>query len=98
MITARRRARVSAVYSRLRWSIRKWLWLSTTTTLGHSEPCARWLVMAYASCNCVHSSLHIVDGKIAELTGFDATDKPWLGLPPTLSSDQSPHRRRVQRT
>jgi RNA polymerase sigma-70 factor (TIGR02960 family) len=28
--------------------------------------------------------LHIVDGKIAELTGFDATDKPWLGLPPTL--------------
>ncbi|MFG3555665.1 RNA polymerase subunit sigma-70 [Micromonospora sp. NPDC047557] len=28
--------------------------------------------------------LHIVDGRIAELTGFDATDKPWLGLPPTL--------------
>ena len=28
--------------------------------------------------------LHIVDGKVAELTGFDATDKPWLGLPPTL--------------
>jgi hypothetical protein len=28
--------------------------------------------------------LHIVDEKIAELTGFDATDKPWLGLPPTL--------------
>jgi RNA polymerase sigma-70 factor (TIGR02960 family) len=28
--------------------------------------------------------LHIVDGKIAELTGFDATDKPWLDLPPTL--------------
>jgi RNA polymerase sigma-70 factor (ECF subfamily) len=28
--------------------------------------------------------LHIVDGKIAELTGFDASDKPWLGLPPTL--------------
>jgi RNA polymerase sigma-70 factor (ECF subfamily) len=28
--------------------------------------------------------LHIVDGKIAELTGFDATDKPWLSLPPTL--------------
>jgi hypothetical protein len=34
--------------------------------------------------------LHIVDGKIAELTGFDATDKPWLGLPPTLSSDKGP--------
>lgn len=28
--------------------------------------------------------LHIVDGKIAELTGFDTTDKPWLDLPPTL--------------
>src|SRR3954453_3472461 len=26
--------------------------------------------------------LHVVDGKIAELTGFDAADKPWLGLPP----------------
>ncbi|WP_410671379.1 RNA polymerase subunit sigma-70 [Amycolatopsis sp. cmx-4-68] len=28
--------------------------------------------------------LHIADGKIAELTGFDATGKPWLDLPPTL--------------
>jgi RNA polymerase sigma-70 factor (TIGR02960 family) len=28
--------------------------------------------------------LHIIDGKIAELTGFDATDKPWLDLPATL--------------
>jgi RNA polymerase sigma-70 factor (TIGR02960 family) len=28
--------------------------------------------------------LHIVDGKIAELTGFGAADKPWLGLPATL--------------
>ena len=28
--------------------------------------------------------LRIVDGKIAELTGFDATGKPWLDLPPTL--------------
>jgi ketosteroid isomerase-like protein len=27
--------------------------------------------------------LHIVDGKIAELTGFDAAGKPWLDLPPT---------------
>ncbi len=26
--------------------------------------------------------LHVVDGKIAELTGFDVTGKPWLGLPP----------------
>ncbi|MFI6536998.1 RNA polymerase subunit sigma-70 [Nonomuraea sp. NPDC050547] len=28
--------------------------------------------------------LRIVDGKIAELTGFDVTGQPWLGLPPTL--------------
>lgn len=28
--------------------------------------------------------LHIVDGKIAELTGFDVTGKSWLDLPPTL--------------
>ncbi|MFD9944742.1 RNA polymerase subunit sigma-70 [Nonomuraea sp. NPDC059023] len=28
--------------------------------------------------------LHIVDGKIAELTGFDAAGKPWLGLPPVI--------------
>ena len=29
------------------------------------------------------AALRVVDGKIAELTGFDATDKPWLGLPAT---------------
>ncbi|GAA0921695.1 RNA polymerase subunit sigma-70 [Pseudonocardia zijingensis] len=28
--------------------------------------------------------LRVVDGRIAELTGFDAGGKPWLGLPPTL--------------
>ncbi|MFI5952191.1 RNA polymerase subunit sigma-70 [Cryptosporangium sp. NPDC051539] len=28
--------------------------------------------------------LHVVDGTIAELTGFDVTGKPWLGLPTTL--------------
>jgi hypothetical protein len=28
--------------------------------------------------------LHIVDGRIAELTGFDAAGTPWLDLPPTL--------------
>jgi RNA polymerase sigma-70 factor (ECF subfamily) len=27
--------------------------------------------------------LHIVDGEIAELSGFDVRDEPWLGLPPT---------------
>ncbi|MFC7621990.1 RNA polymerase subunit sigma-70 [Microlunatus sp. GCM10028923] len=30
------------------------------------------------------SVLRIVDGKITELTGFGAADKPWLGLPATL--------------
>ncbi|GAA2214786.1 RNA polymerase subunit sigma-70 [Nonomuraea monospora] len=33
--------------------------------------------------------LHIADGKIAELTGFDATGKPWLSLPATLGADTS---------
>ncbi len=28
--------------------------------------------------------LRVVEGQVAELTGFDATGKPWLGLPPTL--------------
>ncbi|MFG1946193.1 RNA polymerase subunit sigma-70 [Nonomuraea sp. NPDC048826] len=28
--------------------------------------------------------LHIVDGRIVELTGFEATGKTWLGLPATL--------------
>ncbi|GLY44399.1 RNA polymerase sigma factor [Amycolatopsis sp. NBRC 101858] len=28
--------------------------------------------------------LHVVDGKIAELTGFDVAGKPWLDLPETL--------------
>lgn len=30
------------------------------------------------------AALHVVGGKIAELTGFDAAGKPWLDLPPTL--------------
>ncbi|RSN11095.1 RNA polymerase subunit sigma-70 [Streptomyces sp. WAC 05977] len=30
------------------------------------------------------AALRVVDGKIAELTGFDATGKPWLDLPPAL--------------
>jgi len=30
------------------------------------------------------AALHVVDGKIAELTGFDTAGKPWLDLPPTL--------------
>ncbi|SEF21996.1 RNA polymerase sigma-70 factor, ECF subfamily [Amycolatopsis pretoriensis] len=30
------------------------------------------------------AALHVVDGKIAELTGFDVGGTPWPGLPPTL--------------
>ncbi|MBE1573497.1 RNA polymerase subunit sigma-70 [Amycolatopsis roodepoortensis] len=30
------------------------------------------------------AALRVVDGKIAELTGFDVTGKPWLDLPPAL--------------
>ncbi|KFU78301.1 RNA polymerase, sigma subunit, ECF family [Amycolatopsis lurida] len=30
------------------------------------------------------AALHIVDGKIAELTGFDADGKPWLDVPPAF--------------
>ncbi|AXB42712.1 RNA polymerase subunit sigma-70 [Amycolatopsis albispora] len=30
------------------------------------------------------AALRVVDGKIAELTGFDATGQPWLDLPPTV--------------
>jgi hypothetical protein len=29
-------------------------------------------------------TLRVVDRKIAELTGFDASGKPWLELPATL--------------
>src|SRR5690606_1178141 len=41
------------------------------------------------------AALRVVDDKIAELTGFDATDKPWLGLPrswakPALDPDWAP--------
>ncbi|MEU8419626.1 RNA polymerase subunit sigma-70 [Micromonospora sp. NPDC048835] len=61
-------------------------WRCTTTTVNRmpaavlylrtpDDPTYRLFTMAV---------LRIVDGKIAELTGFDATDKPWLDLPPTL--------------
>ncbi|MGW5556484.1 RNA polymerase subunit sigma-70 [Micromonospora sp. NPDC003944] len=61
-------------------------WRCTTTTVNRmpaaalylrspNDPTYRLFTMAV---------LHVVDGKIAELTGFDASDKPWLGLPATL--------------
>ncbi|MFG1925228.1 RNA polymerase subunit sigma-70 [Cryptosporangium sp. NPDC048952] len=33
--------------------------------------------------------LHVADGRIAELTGFDVTDKPWLGLPTIIGATRS---------
>ncbi|PSL47094.1 RNA polymerase sigma-70 factor (ECF subfamily) [Saccharothrix carnea] len=61
-------------------------WRGTTTTLNRMPAAAlyrrtpddpEYRLFAVAV-------LHIVDGRIAELTGFDATGKPWLDLPPTL--------------
>ncbi|WP_037309195.1 RNA polymerase subunit sigma-70 [Amycolatopsis orientalis] len=61
-------------------------WRGIATTVNHMPAAALYLrtpgdpehrLFAVAA-------LHIVDGKIAELTGFDATGKPWLGLPPAL--------------
>jgi len=61
-------------------------WRCTTTTVNRMPAAALYRRTAddpeYRLLNL--AVLHIVDGKIAELTGFDATDKPWLGLPPTL--------------
>ena len=61
-------------------------WRCTTTTVNRMPAAALYRRTAddpeYRLLNI--AVLHIVDGKIAELTGFDATDKPWLGLPQTL--------------
>jgi RNA polymerase sigma-70 factor (ECF subfamily) len=60
-------------------------WCGITTTVNRMPAAALYLrtpddpeYRAFAI-----AVLHIVDGKVAELTGFAATDKPWLGLPPT---------------
>jgi RNA polymerase sigma-70 factor (TIGR02960 family) len=61
-------------------------WRCTTTTVNRMPAAALYLRTPddpeHRLLNL--AVLHVVDGKIAELTGFDATDKPWLGLPPTL--------------
>jgi RNA polymerase sigma-70 factor (ECF subfamily) len=61
-------------------------WRCITTTVNRMPAAALYLRTPddpeYRLLNI--AVLHIADGKIAELTGFDATDKPWLGLPPTL--------------
>lgn len=62
-------------------------WRGIPTTVNHMPAAALYVRTPedpeYRLLNI--AVLHIVDGKIAELTGFDATDKPWLDLPPTLS-------------
>ncbi|MDD7916417.1 RNA polymerase subunit sigma-70 [Actinomycetospora callitridis] len=61
-------------------------WRGTTTTVNHMPAAVLYLrapddpeyrLFALAV-------LHVVDGRIAELLGFDAADQPWLGLPATL--------------
>lgn len=62
-------------------------WRCVATTVNRMPTAALYLRTAddpqYRLLNV--AVLRVVDGKVAELTGFDATDKPWLGLPPTLS-------------
>ncbi|WP_410572351.1 RNA polymerase subunit sigma-70 [Amycolatopsis sp. cmx-4-61] len=61
-------------------------WRGTTTTVNRMPAAALYLRApgdpAYRL--FAVAVLHVADGKIAELTGFDATGKPWLGLPPAL--------------
>jgi RNA polymerase sigma-70 factor (TIGR02960 family) len=61
-------------------------WRCTTTTVNRMPAAALYLRTPEHPVYRLFTIavLHITDGKIAELTGFDATDKPWLGLPPTL--------------
>ncbi|MGW0663708.1 RNA polymerase subunit sigma-70 [Streptodolium elevatio] len=61
-------------------------WRCTTTTVNRMPAAVLYLRTPEAPEHRLFAIavLHVVDGKIAELTGFDATDKPWLGVPPTL--------------
>ena len=75
-------------------------WRCTTTTVNRMPAAALYLRTPDDPEHRLFTIavLHIVDGKIAELTGFAAADKPWLGLTPTLLSASSrtgsaPHRR-----
>jgi RNA polymerase sigma-70 factor (TIGR02960 family) len=61
-------------------------WRGTTTTVNRMPAAVLYLRTPDAPEHRLFAIavLRIVDGKIAELIGFDATDKPWLDLPPTL--------------
>lgn len=61
-------------------------WRGTTTTVNRMPAAVLYL---RTPDDPVHrlfalAVLHVVDGRITELIGFDATEKPWLDLPPTL--------------
>ncbi|GAA1619357.1 RNA polymerase subunit sigma-70 [Actinoplanes couchii] len=61
-------------------------WRGVTTMVNHTPAAALYLRTPGDPNHRLSAIavLNIVDGKIAELTGFDATGKPWLGLPETL--------------
>ncbi|MEU4248244.1 RNA polymerase subunit sigma-70 [Amycolatopsis sp. NPDC026612] len=61
-------------------------WRGTTTTVNRMPAAALYLRTPGDPQHRLFAIavLHVVDGKIAELTGFDATGKPWLDLPPAL--------------
>jgi RNA polymerase sigma-70 factor (TIGR02960 family) len=61
-------------------------WRGITTTVNRMPAAALYLRTSDDAAYRLFTIavLHIADGMIAQLTGFDARDKPWLGLPPTL--------------
>ncbi|KDN18638.1 RNA polymerase subunit sigma-70 [Amycolatopsis rifamycinica] len=61
-------------------------WRGVTTTVNRMPAAALYLRTPDAPEHRLFAVavLHIAEGKIAELTGFDAAGKPWLGLPPAL--------------
>ncbi|MFJ9786840.1 RNA polymerase subunit sigma-70 [Amycolatopsis sp. NPDC101161] len=61
-------------------------WRGITTTVNRMPAAALYVRTADVQEHRLFAValLHVVDGKIAELTGFDVTGKPWLGLPPAL--------------
>ncbi|WP_030453844.1 RNA polymerase subunit sigma-70 [Herbidospora cretacea] len=61
-------------------------WRGVATTVNRMPAAALYLRTPDDAAHRLYTIavLDVVDGKIAELTGFDARDKPWLGLPATL--------------
>ncbi|SFR02977.1 RNA polymerase sigma-70 factor, ECF subfamily [Lentzea waywayandensis] len=61
-------------------------WRGITTTVNRMPAAALYLRTPDAPEHRLFAIavLHVVDGKIAELTGFDVAGTPWLDLPPTL--------------